>query len=218
MTCLIAYLPRLDPCDPAGTIRLLRPVPPQRIGCNNWPERFPYAPEVHFRMAHNGAELFLYFQVREKCTQALVSSDNGEVWTDSCVEFFLAADDTGYYNFEFSCIGTMLLAFRKARPAALPAAGEILRTVRRYPSLGRCCFAEKQGDLTWQLLTVIPPSALFRHTFDSWSGLQARINLYKCGDRLSMPHYLSWQPVRTPDPDFHVPRFFKEVSFQTPRT
>ena len=37
------------------------------------------------------------------------------------------------------------------------------------------------------------------------SGLEAKGNFYKCGDKLENPHYLSWEPVRTPDPNFHLP-------------
>lgn len=33
-------------------------------------------------------------------------------------------------------------------------------------------------------------------------------------DQLSSPHYLSWQPVDTPSPDFHQPRFFGECHFE----
>ena len=40
------------------------------------------------------------------------------------------------------------------------------------------------------------------------------MNLYKCGDSLARPHYLSWQPVATPHPDFHRPEFFKPVLFE----
>ena len=64
----------------------------------NWPEQYPYKPEVTLRMAHNGKELFLQFDVREQYTMARVDKDNSEVWTDSCCEFFINFDETGYYN------------------------------------------------------------------------------------------------------------------------
>ena len=74
-------------------------------------------------------------------------------------------------------------------------------------------FAERVGENRWSLDLAIPARALFRHELDSWSGLRARMNLYKCGDNLSHPHYLSWRPVRTPYPNFHTPEFFEEVEF-----
>ena len=70
------------------------------IACCNWPDGYPYAPEVRFRMFHTGNRLLLRFDVAENYTAARVTEDNGEVWTDSCVEFFLAVgDESGYYNF-----------------------------------------------------------------------------------------------------------------------
>jgi hypothetical protein len=46
------------------------------------------------------------------------------------------------------------------------------------------------------------------------SGVQAQANFYKCGDKLKQPHYLSWKPVLTSNPDFHQPKYFGEISFQ----
>lgn len=180
----------------------------------NWPTRFPGKPRTEFRMAHNGAEeLFIRFTVEEPSTMALVKEDNGKVCTDSCVEFFLSLDDTGYYNFEFTCIGKTLLGFRKERPNAIHATPEIIQSVKRFPSLGTVPFEEKRLDAPWDLTIAIPISALFKHQLKEWKGVRARMNLYKCGDNLSTPHYLSWAPIDTEKPDFHVPRCFKEVIF-----
>ncbi len=61
---------------------------------------------------------------------------------------------------------------------------------------------------------VIPPEALFRHKITDWSGVEARINLYKCGDNLSHPHFLSWRPIQTDKPDFHRPEYFERVTLR----
>ena len=192
---------------------LLDEVSAQPVACNNWKAGYPYSPEVKFRMAHNGPELFIKFTVTEECTMARVTEDNGEVWTDSCVEFFLALDDTGYYNFEFTCIGKALLGFRKERPAAVHATPEIMASIKRFPTLGTQNFDEKKGKNHWELTVAIPATALFRHSGDKWTGLEATANVYKCGDNLSQPHFLSWQPIDTPQPDFHVARCFTAVKF-----
>ncbi|MEG1585779.1 MAG: carbohydrate-binding family 9-like protein, partial [Bacteroidales bacterium] len=74
----------------------------------NWPESFPYKPEVKVRIAHNGDELLLQYEVKEKYTMGKVTQDNGEVWTDSCCECFISFDENGYYNLETTCIGKAL--------------------------------------------------------------------------------------------------------------
>jgi len=51
------------------------------------------------------------------------------------------------------------------------------------------------------------------HSLTDWSGLKAKVNLYKCGDKLSQPHFLSWKPIAAPKPDFHLPEFFEQIKF-----
>lgn len=186
---------------------------PQNIAHNNWSNNFPYAPEVSFKMFHNGDFLFLRFDVAERYTMAKVESDQGEVWTDSCVEFFLALDESGYYNFETTCIGKMLLAFRKERDNPTSASAAILNGIRRYASLADKTFDEIEGDNRWSITLAIPPQTLFNHNIKSWSGIDASMNLYKCGDNLSRPHFLSWKAIDNPTPNFHLPIFFEPVKF-----
>ena len=85
------------PADKRAVEAAFDSIEPQPVACCNWPEQYPYAPEVSFRMFHTGASLMLRFDVAERWTMARVTEDNGEVWTDSCVEFFIAPDDSGYY-------------------------------------------------------------------------------------------------------------------------
>lgn len=188
---------------------------PQPVTCCNWPDQYPYAPEVTFRMYHTGDRLMLRFDVAERHTAARVTADNGEVWTDSCVEFFIAPDESLYYNFETNCIGTMLLGARKSREEAEHACAGVMSEIKRETTLPRGeVIMLPEGDNHWSLTLSIPTTALFRHNIADWSGLKARMNLYKCGDNLPVPHFLSWQPIDTPNPDFHRPEFFADVIFE----
>lgn len=213
MELYVEEIPALHAADRQSAIRLLSQVENFPITCINWEELFPYCPHTEVRMAHNGRELFLHFRVNEACTAALQSKDNGQVCEDSCVEFFLSLDETGYYNFEFSCIGTLQLGFRKERPHAVFAPPQVLQEVKRVSTLGNTCFMEKKLGKPWELWVVIPTTALFRHQVDSWKGMHARANFYKCGDRLSSRHYVTFAPVNTPKPDFHRPEFFVPIEF-----
>ena len=155
------------PTNKAAVEAAFAGIEPQAIACCNWPDQFPYAPEVSFRMFHTGDYLMLRFDVAERYTAALVTEDNGEVWTDSCAEFFIAPDTGMYYNFETTCIGRMLLGARKSRTEAEHASPEVLAGVKRYTTLP--CgepFAEREGDNRWSLTLAIPPQALFRHGVD----------------------------------------------------
>lgn len=186
---------------------------PCPVACNNWAAEYPYAPEVAFRMFHTGEKLYVRFEVGERYTMARVTEDQGCVWTDSCVEFFIAPDDGGYYNFECTCIGKLLLAYRKERPDPTPAPDRVMASIVRIPSIGTEPFEEREGDNRWTMTLEIPATALFMHRFTTWKGLSAAANLYKCGDDLSHPHFLSWQPIALPKPNFHCPEFFGQVKF-----
>ena len=205
--------PLLDAKQLEKAAEILSRYDSQQINQVNWPDQFPEKPNVSFQMAHNGTELFIRFVVQENQTLAQILEDNGEVWTDSCVEFFIALDESGYYNFELTCIGKALLGFRKERPHATHATSEIMQSIKRLPSLGKEPFTEKALEHPWELTVSIPISTLFKHQIQSWDGLEAKINLYKCGDNLTTPHYLSWAPIDTENPNFHVPRCFQKVYF-----
>ena len=193
----------------------LRKIEPLEIACCNWAKEFPYAPKVTCRLAHTSQNFIVYFEVEEQYTAARVSQDNGEVWTDSCVETFIALDDKGYYNFETTCIGKQLLAYRIEREVGVEhASQQIIDRIKRTASLPNENFEERVGENHWNIMLEIPAEVLFRHKIQKWDGVKARINLYKCGDKLSHPHFLSWQPIDAPKPDFHLPRFFADVVFE----
>ena len=88
------------------------------IDCVNWSE-YPYAPKATFRVAHSDDAVAVMFEVEESHVRAVALDDNGPVWEDSCVEFFVAAPDgEGYFNFEVNCIATALAARRVSRAEA----------------------------------------------------------------------------------------------------
>jgi hypothetical protein len=184
------------------------------VGCVDWPAEFPYAPEVRFGIGHTGSEILLRFEVAEQAVLARATADNGAVWEDSCVEFFINFDETGYYNFEFNCIGTKLLGFRKEREKFTHAPAEVMRSIETFPSLGRQAVELREGDVRWTLEAVIPVTAFFRHRFADLAGMSTRANFYKCGDALPTPHFLSWAPIDNPTPNFHLEHFFGEVDFE----
>ncbi|MFI3262152.1 MAG: carbohydrate-binding family 9-like protein [Rikenellaceae bacterium] len=179
----------------------------------NWPNEFPEKPEVSFVIAHDGDNVYIKYTVKEEFSQAVQLEDTGAVYRDSCVEFFVSFDGTAYYNFEFNCIGTALLAFRKERKDSRDATKEIFALIERYPSMERAVFEAKHID-EWSLAVTIPKEAFFDHSFSDLSGLKATANFYKCGDNLPTPHFVSWSPISNAKPNFHMPEFFGEVEFE----
>ena len=108
----------------------------------------------------------------------------------------------------------MLIGSGAGRKDRERATKEVLDTVKRWSSLGRQPFAEKAAPASWQMVMVIPASAFFKHHIGSFTGKTIRANFYKCGDRLKQQHYLSWNPIDLPRPNFHCPEFFGELTFE----
>lgn len=189
-------------------------VKPLKLETVNW-EKYSYRPDVSCQIAYNETELFLQYQVNEQSVKAEVTKNNGRVWTDSCVEFFLSPErNSEYYNLEMNCIGTALLGFRKNGEDAVHATEEQIATIRRISSLGSSPFAERKQPTKWQITLAIPWKVFFKHELSQVMGKKMRGNFYKCGDELNVPHFISWTKINTPNPSFHVPEFFGGLEFE----
>lgn len=171
---------------------------------------YPYKPSVQFIIAHNNNFIFLKYFVREKYIRAAAGSINGAVWEDSCVEFFVGFDEKGYYNLECNCIGTLFIGFGKEKIGRKLLSQEVIKKIK-YRSLIN---SEADHLIEWELTLVIPLDIFVYHNFSSLQGKQCRINFYKCGDALPEPHFLSWKNIKSEEPNFHLPQFFGEASFE----
>ena len=184
------------------------------IACVNWAD-YPYQPEIKFRAAHTGDAILLHYQVTEASVRAVALADDGKVWEDACVEFFLSPEGNDfYYNFECNCAAKLLLHGGPAGGERPTASEEVLKSVKRWASLGTEPFEERVGECTWEVALVIPTSAIFRHEIADLNGKTMRANFYKCGDKLQTPHFLSWAPIDLPKPKFHCPEFCGELTFE----
>ena len=180
------------------------------ISTLNWKE-FQYAPRVEFSACWSETGFYINYRVDEERTMALTANDNGPVYRDSCVEFFVSPESNDfYYNFEFNCIGSCLLAYGSSRHERQPASPDILKGIARFSSLERKTFAETHTG-PWDLLVMIPPTAFFMNPGFRFRKMTMKANFYKCGDGLSIPHYLSWKPITSDHPDFHRPEFFSAI-------
>lgn len=176
----------------------------------NWLETFPYRPLSTFTAAHSDKNLYIDFFVRSSFLRAENCADQSPVSQDSCVEVFLQPKIDGeYWNFEFNCIGAINASHRYERPSPTRLTSDELVLIKRYPSCGTSTFKEKVGLCVWNLLVVIPLSLLGLE--NAAPGTVLRGNFYKCSSASSYPHYLSWNPIIAPKPDFHRPEFFGDI-------
>lgn len=130
-----------------------------------------------------------------------------EVCKDSCLEFFFCPEETGdrYFNFEANPNGSLYVGFGR------PGSDRCRLHRGNFRELFQVTPFEIPGG--WGLQLRIPVSfiQIFSPGFQLKAGMTLRGNFFKCGDETQEEHYMSWNPVEVPDPNFHLPEFFGEL-------
>lgn len=170
-------------------------------------------PDVWFSIAYSGDSILLKYFVQENAVRVSCTTDNSDVYQDSCVEFFIAFNNsTGYYNLEFNAIGTCLFGFGNNRMDRELISPAITSRIRRN-SVIETSMDSGITSIKWELTLVIPFEIFIYQGISSLKGMHCKANFYKCGDALPEPHFLSWKRVEAATPNFHLPEFFGSVQF-----
>ncbi|MDB5208419.1 MAG: hypothetical protein JWR72_3494 [Flavisolibacter sp.] len=167
-------------------------------------------PEVSFTVACNEAALFVKFYVSEAFHQAVYRQTNDPVFKDSCVEIFIAVDDSGgYYNFEFNSLGTCLASFGSDRNNRKKLSDETICSINRWVTWKK--ISPVTNSFLWELTLVLTPPVFCFNNICQFTANYYKVNFYKCGDALLEPHYLAWNPIPNPIRDFHQPAYFGKM-------
>jgi len=183
------------------------------------PESSEHRPETAFRVVHDGTNLYVRFDVKDRYVRSVQTAYQASVCKDSCVEFFVKprADKEGYFNFEVNAGGTLLLYYVEDHTRTetglkrfTPVPEEWGRRVEIRSSLPRVVEPELAQPTVWQMRMKVP-LALFEAFVGELppAGTAWRANFYKCGDETSHPHWVAWSPV--PELNFHLPDAFGEL-------
>lgn len=134
------------------------------------------------------------------------------VCKDSAMEAFLAFTDPGetvtndamYLNFEVNANGAMYAKH------GYKAEGRVFLTDEMYAATG--VRAEMLED-RWQASLLIPEG--FLRDVCGWdpdgSGKDMYCNFYKIAEDKEIEHYVSFAPIGSETPNFHLPEFFAKV-------
>ncbi|MEG1586013.1 MAG: carbohydrate-binding family 9-like protein [Bacteroidales bacterium] len=179
------------------------------IASVNWGDMYSYKPLTSFSLARGANELYVRFFVHGNCLRAVNSTDQSSVNDDSCVGLVLKNPHSKVmYDIAFNCIGTCA-AYKKADQDNHLIEASQLHGIRRYTDLARRPFCEMEGLFNWQLIVAIPFSLL-----DLQPNALPEIlngNFYKRADATSLPHYLSWLPIKSKTPEFALPEYMGEM-------
>ncbi len=181
------------------------------------PDHFPKA-EV--KIAYDDTAIYVIFRVEDRYVRAVAAEHQDNVCTDSCVELFFTPDSVvskGYFNLEMNCGGTMLFHFQKLpRKDNIVIPKSELNMIKISHSLPSVIDPEIKDPTTWTVEYSIPFVLLQKYCQVTKPEPNAvwKANFYKCADKTSHPHWLTWAPVDLPSPNFHVPDSFGILKFE----
>ncbi len=184
----------------------LKKTPAILININNWKINFTYEPFCQVQIAWHESGFYLHYEVKESHVLTTQKGITGNVWKDSCVEFFMSLDNGfSYYNFECNAVGSRLLNYKNGQ-AKKESTQEVLEKIIVQTSLPLFTNLDIKEETHWSLSAFLPV-----HLFNGLTlsvGKKMRGNFYKCGDQTTQPHYLSWTTIHHAKPNFHLPEFF----------
>jgi hypothetical protein len=186
----------------------------------HWMGPYPsFRPAVQAKVLYDNEALYVIFRVEDHYVRAVATETNGRVWEDSCVEFFFSPDlnkPMAYFNLEVNAGGVALFHYKDPNNpgAGLPSV-ESIATIQRYGSLAKVIDPEITKPLIWTMEYRLPLSVLrpFSNFAQPAAGVRWHANFYKCADKTSNPHWITWSKVEHPVPQFHLPQFFGVIEF-----
>lgn len=179
--------------------------------------------DVRFTMAYHDTVLLTLFRVREPEIRATYREHLDPVFEDSCVEVFVGDERGMYVNVECNPYGAILAGWGYSRSDRAWYGDDFYSAMHVWTH-----YDGSAGEGTWEALLGIPLSHTPLKLSSVRGGLPThedvspkqslgdsvlRGNLYKCGDKLRQPHYLSWSPIATESPDFHRKEYFGTFRF-----
>lgn len=172
-----------------------------RIACYPWDSGYRPRAEARLSLCDDG--LLLEMTAWEKTIIAEETRTGGDVYRDSCMEFFFQPrpdSDPRYINFEANAAGVMHIGVGAGRGGR-----EVLR---QLPDDLRVLASVKRGE-RWSVQYTITPELIGRwfEGFSFKSGMRMRGNFYKCDESIH-PHFGCWNPINALTPDFHRPDCF----------
>lgn len=179
-----------------------------------------FQPEVQSKMMYNDTHVFVIFKVKDRFVRSIVTEYNGNVSSDSCVEFFFSPDEQfplKYFNLEVNAGGTPLMFYiEKPMTELKKLTDNELKQIQIAHSMPETVDPEIAGPVTWTIEYSIPLSVLSKYSnlTRPAKGVRWKANFYKTGSKTSNPNYITWAVVDFPRPNFHLPQFFGTIQFQ----
>lgn len=183
---------------------------------NNWENSFE--PKTDAKLTYSNDYIYIIFRVNDNYILATEDKINSEVWKDSCVEFFFSPKcNNSYFNLEMNAIGTILFSYYEIPRKKSFFLSELdIKKINIKSTFQNKIENEINDNTTWYLEVKIPIKMLNKYLDFEMPNSKTvwKANFFKCAEKNSKPHWLSWTKIDNPLPDFHLPNFFGEIHFE----
>ena len=161
------------------------------------------------QLCYDKDNLYVHLSAKEKDIRAENTEPLTPVYEDSCLEFFFMLEgEEKYFNFETNPNGVLnkQVGITKTDRISL-----VREDDKEYFDIRTDRTSEG-----WEVYYKIPLEFMkvFYPDYE-YSGVLLA-NAYKCGNKTVNKHYLSWKPVNSEKPNFHVTSSFGRMSFEDP--
>ncbi len=179
-----------------------------------------HRPKISAKLAWDANALYIIFHVEDRYVRAVAKKYQDPVCRDSCVEFFFTPGSnlgSSYFNIEINCGGTMLFWWHPEGNKAIPVAKKDCDRIEIAHTLPKIVIPEIETRTTWTLEYRLPFAVVKKYCPDACNPAPDVIwkaNFYKCADSTSHPHWLTWSFVDHPTPQFHLPKYFGNLTFE----
>jgi len=169
-----------------------------------------YTPEVFVNIVYDDEGFIVKFNVNEKNPTRTKTEHFEFVHEDSCVEFFVNFDPENsdkYINFETNANGVMNVAFRSDRYDFKRLEISEIESFNITPEI-----KEDYWTITYKIGFDFIKK--YYPGFDIDKVKYIKGNIYKCGDKTPIEHYMSYFEVKCEKPDFHRPEYFGRIDIE----
>lgn len=177
-----------------------------------------FQPVVTAKMMYDTENVYLIYKVEDRHVRIQNTKFNSSVSTDACVEFFFSPDKDWplrYFNVEINAGGTGLMAYHKDGKRN-NVKEEDFNVVELAHNLPKKLEQEISEPVTWFLEFKMPLSLIAKYAnyTQPQKGVKWKANFYKTSSRSTNPHYITWNVIQNPVPQFHLPQYFGTLVFK----
>lgn len=177
-----------------------------RMTSYHWESDPPYRPATYFKMGVVGDDLVAVLECFEENPRAIYANRDDPVYTDSCLEFFVAPVEgrDEYINVEMNSEGVFLCEFGKGKYDRV-----FVSSLTESAPLVEAFKGEGIDGSFWGVKVTLTKDFICKlYNIEDVSFTTVKANFYKCGDECEIPHYIAFSPVTTLPPGFHNPQCF----------